>query len=35
MAIPKSKQYDPKTKTGWIYENGIAVYYKKGKNDFL
>ena len=31
MAVPKSKQYDPKTKTGWKYENGVSVYYKKGK----
>ena len=24
-------RYNPKTKTGWKYENGKTVYYKKGK----
>ena len=27
----QGERYNPKTRTGWKYENGKAVYYKKGK----
>ena len=27
----QGERYNPKTKTGWKYENGKTVYYKKGK----
>jgi len=27
----QGQRYNPKTKTGWKWENGITVYYKKGK----
>ena len=27
----QGERYNPKTKTGWKYENGKTVYYKKGR----
>ena len=27
----QGERYNPKTKTGWKFENGRTVYYKKGK----